>query len=118
MAESGIVSFRATQAAQEMIDRIVAAGIATTRSDAINLALESAPEGLSAKIARDAEALKSKSALLAGTGNTHELGPDARVSPGAILVATSPSREVARDSLIETFLRVIKPAPTHPLVSL
>jgi hypothetical protein len=119
MADSDMVSFRATEAAQHVIDRIVATGLASTRSDAINLALEAAPEGLASKLARDAEALRTKAALLFGTGDVTLTGSFATQN-GSVPLLTSaiPSRKTAADMLIETFLRVIKPLGKRPFGSL
>jgi hypothetical protein len=117
MPESDVVSFRATQAAQHVIDRIVATGLASTRSDAINMALEAAPEGLASKLARDAEALKTKAALLFGTGDAALAGSFGR-GPVALLATTVPSRKTAAEMLTETFIRIIKPSRTRPFGSL
>src|SRR5205823_4386056 len=91
----------------------VATGLAPTRSDAINLALEAAAEGLSAKLAREAEALRVKAALLSGTAGT-----TGSATTASFLATSTPSRDVAKDMITETFLRVIKPSRTRPFGSL
>jgi Arc/MetJ-type ribon-helix-helix transcriptional regulator len=117
VAESAIVSFRATQAAQEMIDRIVATGLASSRSDAINLALEAASEGLAARLAREAEALRTKAALLTGASPVRTT-PSVEIGPEAALIAPTPTPKSATDMVTETFLRIMQPSRTRPFGSL